>query len=75
MKSSQMFTVAIVTSGLIAFAMELPLAYSQPSPAQPVPVEPVPAPPQPVPGQPSPTMTPTEAERAREAEAGKRPSG
>ena len=66
MKPSQMFTVAMVTSGLIGFAMELPIAYSQP--AQAVPVEPVPAPPQPVPGQPSPAMTPTEAERAREAE-------
>ena len=73
MKPSQMFTVAMVTSGLIGFAMELPIAYSQP--AQAVPVEPVPAPPQPVPGQPSPAMTPTEAERAREAEQLKQAEG
>ncbi len=52
-------------------ATVLPVAYSQPVPVEPVPVQPAPVQPvptQPVPSQPAPTMTPTEAERAREAE-------
>jgi hypothetical protein len=52
-------------------SMGLPVAHGQPVSPPPVPIEPVPTqpvPPQAVPGQPSPTMTPTEAERAREAE-------
>ena len=51
--------------------MGSPVAQGQPVPPPPAPIEPVPVqavPPQPVPGQPSPAMTPTEAERAREAE-------
>ncbi|NGZ08949.1 MAG: hypothetical protein CV088_06110 [Nitrospira sp. LK70] len=46
--------------------MELPVAYSQPTPEQPVPVEPVPA--EPIPSQQPPTTTPTEAEQTKEAE-------
>jgi opacity protein-like surface antigen len=52
-------------------SMGLPVAHGQPVSPPPVPIEPVPTqpvPPQAVPGQPSPTVTPTEAERAREAE-------
>ena len=46
--------------------MGSPVAHGQPVPPPAAPIQPVP--PQPVPGQPSPAMTPTEAERAREAE-------
>ena len=52
-------------------SMGLPVAHGQPVSPPPAPVEPVPTQPvpsQPVPGQQSPTMTPAEAERAREAE-------
>jgi opacity protein-like surface antigen len=59
-------------------SMGSPVAHGQPVPPSPTPIEPVPiqpVPPQPVPGQPSPPMTPTEAERAREAERLKQADG
>ena len=62
--------IMLMLSGSL-MSMGLLVAHGQPVQPPPAPIEPVPVqpvPPQSVPLQPSPAMTPTEAERAREAE-------